>query len=869
MLLILRFLKFRFTAQVPPMQQKCLRLWLTIVISVISTAQLLAADEPLRTAGDRPFDIQHIRLDLDISLKKKQIAGAATIDLQLLRPLQVLKLDAVGLEVSQVLLAPDQSELEFSTTDDQLRIDLGATRPRGEKVRVVIRYQVRDPKAGMYFFGPTEGEPNVPWMMWTQGEPVANHHWFPCLDHPNERQTTEIVATVDAGYEVLSNGDLLSRKKSSDGKRERFHYKQSQPHVAYLVTLVVGEFEIGRETWGDVPVLYYVPPEQAGDMQRTFGRTKNMLTFFSERFGINYPWTKYAQIVVEQFIAGGMENTGATTLYSKVMHDERAMLDSSPDRLIAHELGHQWWGDLVTCKDWSHLWLNEGFATFCELMWAEHDLGVDEHDYMLYGKGKSARSDGPKTRPIVDYHYSDPGSMFDARAYPKGGWVLHMLRRQLGDDLFYTGLQKYGEKFRMKTAETSDLRKVLEEHTGRNLERFFYDWTARPGHPELEVATEYDPEDKLAKISVKQTQKGDAFHFPLAIEIRCKETSGPITVDKEITEKELTFYLPLPAAPELVRIDPQAAVLAELKEKKSRDLWKTQLLEAPTVIERIRAVEHFAESKKSNDRELLKQVLEQDPFYGVRIEASKALAKSGGDVSRDALIAGLSQEHPKVRRACADALSKFPRDEKVIAVLNQRLQNGDASYYVEAAFATAFAKVQDEPPVEPLQRLLAQDSHGEVIRSAALRGLGYSTDPATLDLLVEWTGRSKPRSCRLAAAEAIATYFSRNEVSKPVREKTVETLAGYLKVDNRHVRRKIIESLGNMGKNAATARSILASVADQDPDDRVRAAAKTALPKLDAETPATAEVGKLRTELDKLQKTNKELEDRLQKLESK
>ncbi len=851
------------------MQQRLATLWLMTAVILLSCARMLPAEEPYRTAADRPIDIQHIRLDLDISLKEKSLAGTATIDLQMLRPVQVLKLDAVGLEVSKVELAKEKAELPFTVTDEELQIDFGSKRPRGEQKRVVIHYQVRDPEAGMYFFGPTEGEPHVPWMAWTQGEPVANRYWFPCVDRPNERQTTEIVATVDAGFEVLSNGDLLSQEKSKDGKRVRFHYKQSKPHVSYLVSLVVGEFEIGRETWGDVPVLYYVPPNRAADTQRTFGRTKEMLTFFSERFGIDYPWTKYAQIVVEQFIAGGMENTGATTLYSKVMHDERAMLDSTPDRLIAHELGHQWWGDLVTCKDWSHLWLNECFATLCEFMWEEHSEGVDAHDFMLYGKSKSARSEGPKKRPIVDYHYDNPGVMFDFRVYPKGGWVLHMLRRELGDELFYTGLQKYGNKFQMQTAETSDLRKVLEEHTGRSLERFFYDWTARPGHPELEIVTEYDPEEKLAKISVKQTQKGEAFHFPLEVEIRCTDSSGPVAVKKQVTEKELTIYMPLPSAPALVRVDPRAAVLAEIKEKKSRDLWKMQLLEAPTVIERLRAVEHFGESKTQADRELLKQVLEQDSFYGVRMEAAAALAKSGGDFSRDTLIAGLSQEHPKVRRACTNALAEFPRDEKVIEILQQRLGSGDASYLVEAALATSFAKVQDEPPIEPLKKLLGTPSHGEVIRSAALRGLGYSTDDATLELLVEWTGRDKPRDCRIAAIVALQTYFSRNDVPKPQVQKTVETLVDYLKVDNRYVRRTIIETLGGMGNWPPRHRPVLTNIAESDPDGRVRSTAKKTLPKLDVDVAATAEIGKLRTELDELRKTNKTLGDRLEKLESK
>ncbi|MFO0948925.1 MAG: M1 family metallopeptidase, partial [Planctomycetota bacterium] len=704
------------------------------------------AMEPFRVAEDRPVDIKHIRLTLELFLEEKRISGSAAIRFIPLREISSLRLDAVGHEVSKIRDASSQQELKFENTGKELVIELGAAKP-GQEKEILIDYQVREPKAGLYFFAPTERDPKIPLMAWSQGEPISNRYWFPCLDHPNERQTTEIIATAPVGFEVLSNGTLVGQDKL-DGGKVRFHWKQSEPHVAYLVTLVVGRFAIGREEWRGRPVAYYAPPERASDINRTFGRTIEMLDFFSQRFGIEYPWDKYAQVVVEQFIAGGMENTTATTLYSRVMHDERAMLDSSPDWLIAHELAHQWWGDLLTCKDWAHLWLNEGFATYSEALWAEHKLGKEEFDFSMYEKGEGARSGGATSRPVVDRHYADPQTMFDTRAYPKGAWILHMLRRLLGEEVFFQGIAAYGKNFRQQTVETADLRMILERHSGRSLERFFYDWTERPGHPELEVESSFDPESKATKIAVRQKQKHDPFHFPLKIVLDLGEGREPVQIVKEIRDRELIFYVPTPTAAELVRVDPDQGLLADIKEKKSRDGWKRQALSAPTVVERIRAVKHFGESKDAQDRELLATVLKEDKFHGVQIEAARALGMSGGDMSRDGLLIGLASEHPKVRRACAEALGKFVHDPLVANSLEEKMKKGDESYFVQAAAIQAYAAIALKPSLDAFVPALERESHGETIRLAALRGIAYCDDPKAIDLLVPAGQPGKPALSR-------------------------------------------------------------------------------------------------------------------------
>ena len=843
---------------------------LILTFAVLLGAKTTAfTEDALRTAASRPVDILHIRLDLDVQLKAKTVAGSATIDFVAIQPTRTLSLNAVGHEVSLVnAVGKKTGKVSFENSGETIDIDLGRTLSRGEKGRVQIDYKVRDPKAGLYFFQPSKAEPDVPLTVWSQGESTANRHWFPCLDNPNERQTTELLATVDDGFEVLSNGSLESKKKLENG-RVKFHWKQAMPHVAYLVTLVVGEFEVGRTEWRGRPVTYYVHKNRAADIERTFRNTSKMLDFFSERFGIEYPWEKYAQVVVEQFMWGGMENTSATTLYPATMHDERALIDGNPDWLIAHELGHQWWGDLVTCKDWSHLWLNEGFATYCETLWAEHYKGKDERDYLLYNESKQARSGSALTRPVVDRRYPDPSTMFDSRAYPKGGWILHMLRSQLGDDDFFRGIQRYGTVYAYQTVETNDLRQVFEKLYGVSLERFFYDWTQRPGHPTILVKSSYSAKEKQMKLDVKQTQKADPFHIPLRIELTMPGDEKPVVLERLMADREFTSYLTVPQRPTQVRVDPEITILAEIKEEKARDWWQAQL-EAPTVVERIRAVEHLVDEKTDANRETLASVLANDPFWGVRVEAAKALGRLAGNPGRKALLAGLSQPNAKVRKACVDGLGSYKGNEQVITALRKANKTGDESYKVEAAILSALVRVMKEKPVDLLTAALNKPSHREVIRTAALRGLAQSDDPNHMQLLFQWTQRGRPRDCRLEAIRQLPNVINRTKPKSVVTDPIVDRfLAMFDEGEGTRVRSALAQSLGRLGIRARAAGDRLLIIADADPNGRVRDAAKKAAEETQTEVSAEAELARLRKEVQAANKRNSDLAKRLEKLENK
>jgi aminopeptidase N len=826
-----------------------------------------AATEPLRTAGDRPINIEHIRLDLKVDLPKKTVEATATLKVRGLRPLTSVTLDAVDFEVSRVGIGNGGKEdktAHFGHHDGKLVIDLEPAWPTGKEATLRIDYKVREPKAGLHFFGPSEAEPEVPLTVWSQGESITNRYWIPCLDRPNQRQTTELVVTVPEGYEVLSNGSLVEQTKNAADKTTTFHWLQDKPHPSYLVTLVVGQFDIVKDEWDGIPVLYYVPKGHKDEVADSFGRTPEMIKVFSKRFGIRYPWDKYAQVVAEQF-GGGMENTSATTLTEFSLHDKRSLLDGNADGLVSHELAHQWWGDMVTCRDWAHIWLNEGFASYMEVVWAEYKEGADEAAYNILTKGRGAMAGG-KARPIVDRRYSNPDAMFDARAYPKGAFVLHMLRQQLGDDTFWNGIQTYGADNKFRSVETADFRKAMEQVSGRDLERFFYDWTERPGHPVLEVTTEYVTDSKQARISVKQTQAGEPFHFPLKIVLRGSQDK---TVEEQITQKEQQVVVPLAERPTGVDIDPNQAVLAEIKETKNGEMWLTQL-RSPSVACRVRAVDHFRQSKTPPDREALVKAMSTEKFRGVQQEIARALADAGGDICRDALLDGLKQPNARVRRSCVDGLGRFAKDAKVASALKDLIKNGDESYAVEAGALEAYARLQQADTVATLTPWLEKPSHRETLRSAALNGIGASKDLSALDTLVIWTQKGKPRTCRAAALRALGQMVSADKITDDQRQKIIKTLLVCLDKEGRQIQMASVGTLRQMGKAAASALPALETLEQSEADGRVRNMVKAAIDQIRTGSDAAAaadETKRLKEEVETLRKNQKALQDRLDKLE--
>jgi len=824
-----------------------------------------AAAEDLHFPPDRPADLLHVRLEARVDLEKKTLAGRARLDFAALQPLPSLRLDAHGLAISGVTVGG--APAPFSADGDALEIRMPEPLPRGARVQVTVDYACHDPEAGLYFFGPTPAAPDTPFQVWSQGETDECRSWIPILDNPDERTTSELVITVKKGLEVLSNGRLVGRTENNDGT-ETWHWSEEKSHVPYLITLVVGDFAVVREEWRGIPVEYWVPPAREGDVPRSFAATPRMLDFFSDRIGVPYPWEKYAQVVVEQFRFGGMENTSATTLTERTLHDQRAALDYSSEGLVAHELAHQWFGDLLTCREWAHTWLNEGFASYFEALWEENARGPDAFARNMWEKMGDAL--GAKPRPIVDRAYKNTWDQFDARAYPKGAWVLHMIRRRLGDDMWWRAVNQYVERYQHRGVETADWRRAIEEATGESFGEFFHDWTERPGHPVVTVSHGWNEGERLAEVRVRQTQKEDAFHFPLRIEYRFAGGKEPVTMTHRVGAKDERFYVALPERPALIRVDPDYAVLMQLTEEKGRDQWLRQLTEDPSVFLRLRAARHFGESRRDEDRKALADALGREPFWGVQAEICEALGKSGGDASRDVLLQALSLEHAKARRAAVKALGTFKGDETARGALEGIVTNGDASYYVEAEAIGAWAQQRPPGGVARLKPLLDRDSHNEVIREAVLKGLGQQADAEAAPLLIAWTGPGRPHACRHAALEGLGTLAQAAVLSDAQTVAVVEAVNACLGPrEHGRIKKRAMETLRLLGEQASPALSALEALEAHDADPDVRQKAKEAIERIRSGAPPQVQLQQLRDELGKLREENEKMRERIERLDAK
>ncbi|RYE89271.1 MAG: M1 family peptidase, partial [Myxococcales bacterium] len=506
----------------------------------------------------RPFSIEHIALDLTLDMGRKSVEGSATLTLVRVDPEATeVRLDAVALVIASVQLDQGQGPQPVRYVHDG-EVLVVTVAEGVSRARLVVNYRAT-PRRGLYFLAPDEHVRDRPTQVWSQCQDEDARYWFPCHDKPHARQTTEMRVRVPKGWYALSNGTLQGH--TTEGEHEVYHWLQGKPHPSYLVTLAAGEFSVldGGEVAG-VPLTYLVPRGREEDGQRTFAGTPAMVAHFGQVTGTPFPWEKYAQVVVSDFIFGGMENTSATTMYEHILLDPRAALDISSDDLIAHELAHQWFGDLVTCRDWSHGWLNEGFATYFEHIDRERRLGLDEYELGVKGDLDAYLTEAVSRyqRPIVCQDYEAPIDLFDRHLYEKGGLVLHMLRRTLGDELFWKGVQLYLSRHAHGIVETRDLLRALEDASGRSLERFFDQWVFKAGHPTVEVKVEHA--GGLLLVEVKQTQKTGAdvpvFAFDLEIDIYPEhgEPRREILPVEGVTE---SFVLTQEDRPRFLVVDPR------------------------------------------------------------------------------------------------------------------------------------------------------------------------------------------------------------------------------------------------------------------------------------------------------------------------
>ena len=813
-------------------------------------------------APDREIDILHLVLDVTPDFKQRTVAGSATWKFKpIAKPFAELKLDAVELTVASV--TSTEKVLGYQVTDEKVIITFAEPIPVGKETTVTVRYSAQ-PDKGLYFRTPELGYKPEDMHIWTQGEAHEARHWYPSYDYPNEKFTVEMICHVPEGIVVLSNGRKVSEDKAANGL-VAVKWLQDKPMVNYLVCLVAGKLKSIEDKHGNIPMKFWTPATEIEHGANSFAGTKDMMEFFEKEIGVPYPWDKYDQVCIQDYHWGGMENTSLTTLNINTLFPKSFENLRSSQGLVAHELAHQWFGDLLTCKDWSHIWLNEGFASFYDLLYTEHKDGRDEFLYDLYEGKKSLTQSTNSVKSMVWRKYADPIEQFDSLAYGKGAWVLNMLRNQLGPDLYRQCIKTWVERHKFGTVVTEDLRAVVEELSGRSFDQFFDQWVYHTGFPRLDVDYSWDERTKLAKLSVRQTQAVNEnvplFNFPFPV--RFKSKSG--VVDRVVTVKEKTedFYFPLEAQPEVVRLDPSVSVLAHINFRPPGAMLAAQLADKSDVIGRLLAIEQLGEKKDNDAIAKLKNALNTDSFWAARIAASKALRAMNNDESFEALAASLKQSNARVRKQVVSDVTAFYRPAAFEQAQNVLKTEKNPDIIGTALIALAPIGTNARPT---LIEFLNSNSWREHLAETAMTTMRSQNDPFYVEPIREMLQRRKADlpSRTLSTGLDVVAYLAREQDDKSA---VREFIASSVTDPRQNVKRAALSALGTLRDDRAL--PILERFAAGPKNTPERTAAERSIENIRAARKSTLEVGDVRREVLELQKQNRELRRDLDALKKK
>lgn len=748
-----------------------------------------SSDTPKQRERVRQFDVRHVKAELTLDPKAAggagEVRGTVTHTVApVLGALTSVTLDCgAELKVSKVTAGPSGKPrpCTFSSRGDALTVTLDRAYADGEVFDLAVTY-AGTPRQGLYLVPDDPSDPGRPACYWTQGEPEETRHWLPCYDFPNDRATSEMIITVPKPMRVLSNGKLIESKENPDGTVTD-HWRIDVPHSSYLISLVATEFTVVRDRHGDLPVDYYLlKNHDEATARRAFDRTPRMLAYFEQATGQKYPFPKYSQVAVPEFTMGGMENISATTMNEFLLGDAITALERDHDGVVAHELAHQWFGDLVTCRDWSHIWLNEGFATYFAQLWTEHDEGADA---FRLGMEQEMRSylgmDTFVRRSIVESRYRGTMQMFDSVTYAKGACVLHMLRGLIGDDAWWRGVRGYLARHREQVVETDDLRRAMEEASGRDLAWYFDQWVHHGGHPELKARWRYETEDKTLRLAVEQVQNVDdltpLFRLPTTVEFDDGATtrSVPIVIDGKTHE----FALPCETAPRNVRIDPKGWLVKELEFEKPAAAWLHQLEHAADAPGRLEAARALAKRKDDEAaRKALAGAWSREQLQPAR-QALVQLLASSAETYRPALLAAARDPSPRVRSTALQGLSGLKHDDELEALFRAVWSRSDETY---SARRTA---------LRTLSKWKVKDRDALIAAALATRSDRETLATAALDLLIDGGGRP---------AREAAVRYSRPDQPFALRRPAVLAL-GRMAQEDPQLQPVLVELVGDPSRN--------------------------------------------------------------------
>lgn len=794
-------------------------------------------------APDRDWDLTHVHMDLTFEPDAERVHGAVTLSLSpLLPPSEVVVLDAIDFDVTRVTV--DGEEASFRVDHERLEVDVPA-----REHELTVEYAAT-PRNGLHFRG--SGPDTYP-EVWTQGEGEDNRHWLPLPDYPNDRFTTSGRFVAPKDWKVLSNG-----VGSFDG--EAWNYTMDQEMVSYLIMVAAAEYKVQSEDWKGMPVEQWLPPDatkQQGESVQ--GLLPPMLDFFSEKTGVPYPYPTYREVYVQRFLYTGMENTTSTVMARRVLLHEDQMqtrIDGT-ESVMAHELAHQWYGDLLTCRTWHELWLNEGFATFMASEWLRQERGEE-----YWAASVARRYDWSLTSgPVAGRWWSSPDGSHaqSANVYSKGSSVLEMLRVMLGEEAFWAGIQLYTQRHSDTLVETEDLRRAMEEVSGQHLRWFFDQWVHLGGTPTLDASWAFS--DGELRVTLKRGEK--PWVFPVEVE------AGGQLRTVWVDDDKVVLVIPMDEPPPYVAVDPRGGLLAEITTKQSEAMWLAQAQSAPHPYARIRAIQALADFDGESMDWRLEVASDETQPLAIRRAVIQSITSTPDEAVHDALAKLLKDDHARIRQDATRALADQPGDQSAplaAAYRSERTPDVKGSLLKAWARHDRYEALRD---AESWLRLRRAGHSPNPVHGAALDVLQKHGDTAQLDVILRYVNVDMPYDVAHKAMWASTTIIARvppGVERTRAQEKAARAIEPQLGSAHLRTRSTAISVLGHVG-DAQTIRELQAfqKVAISNLEQRAENAID-AIRKRDDSVP-TPDDGELEQRLLALEEQLAEQEERLNTLE--
>ena len=677
---------------------------------------------PVQTERSRDFDAIHYKITLKADMDKKKLSGENQITLSPLRDkLDKCVLDAEYLVVENVFDSGGRN-FPFEQKDNQVFINLTRQYNHADTIILTVKYKLDKQVPGLKFI---EATLTNPLMVSSDCFPDKARQWIPCYDYPNDKVTTEMIVTVDKKYKVLSNGKVVSVKENYSEGTVTYHWNQELPHSTYLINLSIADYAVLKDSLGSLPINYWVYKGLEADAGTTFRKTPYMINFFNNLYNYPYPWAKYDQVITS-YMGGGAEATSATILGEGIVMDTIAEKDFSREVVIAHEIAHQWWGDLITLRSWEHTWLNESFGTYSDYLYTRFDKGEDAGAFDLLGKKNQYLNEAHNRymRPIVFNRYNDPGDNFDSHTYPKGACMLHLLRYILGDDAFFRTLSTFLHQNEFKPVDTHDFMKTVKEVTGKNMDWFFDQYIFSPGHPVFEVTKIWDETKKMLKVTIVQKQDSIPGVPVYTIPVNLGFVVEGKKIVKEIWLKNKTedFYFEFAAQPLLVRFDEGNYLLKEVTFKKSLPELLYQA-ENDDMIGRLTAVNELRTfSSDKSTLALWTRIATDDTFWAVRQVALENAGNYHSEKSAELYNLCLNDENSKVRLSAIRLLGDL-KDPEMIKLFENIFKSED-SYAAKAESLRSIGKCGGKQQLSFLKAAQSEKSYRNVVGKAATEAIG-------------------------------------------------------------------------------------------------------------------------------------------------